>query len=98
MSTTRLTTCQALVRVQVRMNLLKHFVEISSYLGVFLDECLELENDRRKLLLNVTRSRTSTVLDKLNKQLALELADGVGVLGEPSGDGTTTFYLKRHVD
>lgn len=74
-------------------------MEIPEYLCILLDQFLELENDRRKLVLvNVTCSRTGTVLDELSKQFVLELPDDVGILGEPSGDGTTVFDLNRHVD
>ena len=98
-TTVGLATCRALVRVRVRTDLFKHFVEISEYPGVLLDQFLELENDRRKLLLvNVTCLREDTILDELNEQFALELPDDVGVRREPSGDGTTVFDLKRHVE
>ena len=74
-------------------------MEISEYPAVLLDQFLELENDRGKLLLvNIACSRAGTVLDELDEQFALELLDNVGVLGEPSGDGTTVLDLNRHVD
>ena len=94
-----LATYGELVRVRARTNLFKHLAEISEYVEVSLDHFLELENDRRKLLLvNVTCLREDTILDELNEQFALELPDDVGVRREPSGDGTTVFDLKRHVE
>lgn len=98
-TTAGLVTYRALVRFRVRTNLFKHFVEVSEYPGVPVDQFLELENDRGELVLvNATCSRTDTVLDELSEQFALELPNDVGVLGEPSGNGTTVFDLNRHVD
>lgn len=97
----RLGTYRAMLRVPgVRTDLLKHFVEIFEYQGILLDQFFELQNCRGKLLLlNVAHSRRAdSVPDELSEQFALELPEDVGIPREPSSDGPTVFYLRRHID
>lgn len=80
------------------MNLLEHFVEVSEYLGIFLNQFLELENDERELpLVNVPRWRTNTILDEVREQVVLIRPDDGGILGKPSSNGKVVCNIQRHV-
>ena len=80
-------------------SLIKRLLEISEYVGVLLDQFLELENDERKLLLiDFVRIVADTVFHKVTEQVPMVLPNDGRVLGEPSNDGTTVAGSQRHSD